>query len=62
MPRKRTRSVEGECVIPPVIPDTALPDLILARDPDSEVSLVFQNPELREEARLRFTFDLRTAS
>jgi hypothetical protein len=36
MTRKRTRRPEGECVIPPAIPDTALPDLVLNRDLDSE--------------------------
>jgi len=39
MPRKGTRPVKGECVIPPAIPDTALPDLILKHDLDSEASI-----------------------
>jgi hypothetical protein len=39
MRRRRTRSVKGECVIPPVIPDTALPDLIVKRDLDAEASI-----------------------
>src|SRR2546426_1113268 len=39
MRSKRTRPVEGECVIPPAIPDTALPDLVLERDLDSEAAI-----------------------
>jgi len=39
MPRKRTRPVEGECIIPPKIPDTALSGLILNRDLDAETAV-----------------------
>jgi hypothetical protein len=35
----RKRRPTGECTIPPAIPDTALPDLILKRDLDAETAI-----------------------
>jgi hypothetical protein len=39
MARDRKSRPPGECTIPPAIPDTALPDLILNRDLDAETAI-----------------------
>jgi hypothetical protein len=39
MVRERKNRPAGECTIPPAIPDSALPDLILKRDLDAEAAI-----------------------